>query len=133
MGQEKRAMVSGSWFSGTSHSRHDAVSIARPLSSHQGPSEEARHPSRLGSLEAHGPLPYTDRPAPVRYGMGLFAVGLATATRLALVPVVEGQFPFLTFFFALDFAAWFGGLGPSLVALAISLVTLPFLIGPQGT
>jgi PAS domain S-box-containing protein len=65
--------------------------------------------------------------------MTLFAVGLATVARLALMPVLGYQFPFLTFFLALVFAAWFGGLGPSMIALAISLVPVPYFLDPPGS
>ena len=58
---------------------------------------------------------------------------LATSARLALAPVMGSQFPLLTFFFALVFAAWFGGLGPSLLALGLSLVSIPLVLDPLGT
>src|SRR4051812_35531298 len=132
MGQEKQVMAAGSGFQGTPRSRHDAASITRPTSSQQVSSGSSRLPSHFTMQQAHDSSPYGDRPALARYGMGLFAVGVATAARLALATVVEGQFPFLTFFFALVFAAWFGGLGPSLLALAISLVTVPPLLDQQG-
>jgi PAS domain S-box-containing protein len=88
--------------------------------------------ARLFRREVRGPTPYSNRPASVRYGMAIVALGLAVASRLTLMPVAGDQFPFLTFFFALVFAAWFGGLGPALAGLGISLVTVPFLLEPAA-
>jgi hypothetical protein len=64
--------------------------------------------------------------------MAIVAVGVATAARLALLPLVGDEFPFLTYFFALVFAAWFGGLGPALAGMGISLVAVPFLLEPAS-
>ena len=65
--------------------------------------------------------------------MAVLTILLATSARLALAPVMGSQFPLLTFFFALVFAAWFGGLGPSLLALGLSLVSIPLVLDPLGT
>ena len=76
---------------------------------------------------------FADRSAFLRYCMAVLTILLATSARLALVPVMGSQFPLLTFFFALVFAAWFGGLGPSLLALGLSLVSIPLVLDPLGT
>ena len=76
---------------------------------------------------------FADRSAFLRYCMAVLTILLATSARLALVPVMGSQFPLLTVFFALVFAAWFGGLGPSLLALGLSLVSIPLVLDPLGT
>ena len=61
----------------------------------------------------------------LRYGMALLAVGLALLVQILLVPWFEASpdaSPFLTFFAAVMVAAWFGGLGPGLLATLISAV-----------
>jgi len=59
---------------------------------------------------------------------------IATAARLALDPLFGAKYPLATFFVALVFAAWHGGLGPSLVALGISVPAVGFLITePRGS
>ncbi|HEY8504245.1 MAG TPA: DUF4118 domain-containing protein, partial [Gemmataceae bacterium] len=75
-------------------------------------------------------------PSPVlRYGAAALAVVLATAARLWLTPGLgPEQLPFITYFPALVFAAWFGGLGPALLTVGLgSLAAAYFFIPPQGT
>ena len=76
---------------------------------------------------------FADRSAFLRYSVAVLAMIVAIAARFALAPVIGTQFPFLTFFVALVFAAWFGGLGPSLLALGMSLVSIPLLFNPLGS
>ncbi|WP_406699071.1 PAS domain S-box protein [Singulisphaera sp. Ch08] len=66
----------------------------------------------------------------LRYGGAFLAVILATATRLGLYPLLGGQFPLSTFFTALVFAAWYGGFGPSLLALTLCGLLISFFILP---
>src|SRR4051812_8857125 len=54
------------------------------------------------------------------YGLAALAVGAALGLKLALVPWVESDTPFLLFFAAVLVAAWFGGLGPGLFATALA-------------
>src|SRR4051794_37501217 len=115
MGEEKRVAASNSSFQANSPAPRGAASVTPSWRFERSAPGSSRLSAYFTMLEARDPSPYSDRPALARYGMGLFTVGAATAARLALAPVVEGQFPFLTFFFALVFAAWFGGLGPSLL------------------
>jgi PAS domain S-box-containing protein len=61
----------------------------------------------------------------LRYGVALLAVGLALLVQMLLIPWFETSpdaTPFLTFFAAVMVAAWFGGLGPGLLATAVSAV-----------
>ncbi len=54
-----------------------------------------------------------------RYAAALVAVVAATFARMWLDRALHGDLPFATYFAALAFAAWYGGLGPALVALAL--------------
>src|SRR3989449_5554954 len=56
-----------------------------------------------------------------RYAAALVAVVAATFARMWLDRVLHGDLPFATYFAALAFAAWYGGVGPALVALALGL------------
>src|SRR2546425_7747369 len=53
-----------------------------------------------------------------RYAAAVVAVVAATFARMWLERVLHGDLPFATYFAALAFAAWYGGVGPALVALA---------------
>src|SRR5262249_35779550 len=59
----------------------------------------------------------------LRYGSAVVSVALAAGARWLLDKPLGG-FPFVTFFIAVLFTAWYGGLGPSLVALVLG-----FLVG----
>jgi PAS domain S-box-containing protein len=60
-----------------------------------------------------------DRSASGRYAMAIAAVAGATAIRAAMSPIVgPTALPFMTYFPAVIFAAWRGGLGPGIVATA---------------
>src|SRR4051794_19945506 len=61
----------------------------------------------------------------LRYGSAILAIVLATVIRLVLDPITGGRHPVGVFFLAIVFAAWYGGFGPSLVALALSLAAIP--------
>jgi signal transduction histidine kinase len=58
--------------------------------------------------------------AALRYGLAIAAVAVVLGLKLALVPWVEHDTPFLLFFAAVLVASWFGGLGPGLLAVVIS-------------
>src|SRR5438270_5418804 len=63
----------------------------------------------------------------LRYGGAALAMIVAVAARLALNLLVGDQFPLAAYFLALVFVAWYGGLGPTLSALAVSLVAIPIV------
>jgi hypothetical protein len=75
------------------------------------------------------------RPVLLRYGVAVLAVGVALVLQLLLVPWFGGDpdaSPFIAFFAAVIVAAWFGGLGPGLVATALSALTSTyFFLSPQ--
>jgi signal transduction histidine kinase len=58
----------------------------------------------------------SDRPAWIRYGVALLCVGSATAMRFAADPVLHDAHQFSTFYIAVIISAWFGGVGPALLA-----------------
>ena len=61
---------------------------------------------------------------PVRYGVAVVAVALVLLLKLALDPLfVEHQSPFLMLAGAVMVAAWFGGLGPGLLATALGALS----------
>ncbi|HEV7517433.1 MAG TPA: PAS domain-containing protein [Thermoanaerobaculia bacterium] len=67
------------------------------------------------------------RPAAVRYGFALLAVAMAVAVRLPFHGLLHQAVPFLFFFPAIMASAWFGGLGPGLLATAVAAVLADFL------
>src|ERR1041385_277359 len=61
------------------------------------------------------------RPAWARYGVAIVSVALGCLAREALTPGIgPTTLPFIFFFPALAIAAWFGGLGPGLLAIVLS-------------
>ena len=79
-------------------------------------------------------MPKPPPPSPSRYGIAVASVLLAVAARWALHPLLGQRQPFVTFYIALIVSAWFGGLGPSLVALALgALSALAFFTPWSGS
>jgi len=67
-----------------------------------------------------------------RYGIAVLSVVIAAALRLALDPILGEAPPYLLFFFPVILAAWYGGLGPGLLATALSLLLGDYLfIAPR--
>ncbi|MEX0717668.1 MAG: PAS domain S-box protein [Planctomycetaceae bacterium] len=56
----------------------------------------------------------------LRYGVALAAVILAIVLPLPLSPVLDQRVSLITYFAAVMVAAWFGGLGPALLAMVLS-------------
>ena len=70
----------------------------------------------------------------LRYGSALAAAILATLLRMWLDPLLGDQAPFTTYFAAIMFVAWYAGLGPSLMAIAFSvLLGSYFFAMPRGS
>ena len=59
-----------------------------------------------------------------RYGFALILVLAATEVRLAFNPVLGVEAPHMPFNLAVIIAAWFGGRGPGLVAVALSALSV---------
>ena len=72
--------------------------------------------------------------SPLRYGIALLSVILATTIRLALNPLLGDRVPLIVFFVAIVFTAWYGGSGPALLALVLSWFSADyFLLQPHGS
>ena len=74
--------------------------------------------------------PFAPRPLEAdrwrRYGVAVAAVFVAACLRLILVSLLHQQYFYVTFFLALFVSAWYGGLGPGLLTLVLSLATVYF-------
>src|SRR5262245_16035051 len=64
----------------------------------------------------------------LRYGLAPLAVAIAFLARLALTPILGDASPYLLFVPAVLVAAGLGGLGPGLVATALSVLLGFFVI-----
>lgn len=70
----------------------------------------------------------------LRYSAALASIMLATVLRMWLDPVLGNRAPFSTYFVAIMFAAWYGGIGPSLVAMVLGALAVDyFFIEPRGS
>ncbi len=68
----------------------------------------------------------------IRYGTAIVATLLATLLRELLDPILEHRAPFSAYYAAVMFTAWYGGLGPSLLALVSGAVLADyFFIEPR--
>src|SRR5262249_34181991 len=74
-----------------------------------------------------------NRPSPLlRYGVVPLAVAAAMLLRWPLWPVLHGELAFLFLWPVVILCAWFGGLGPGLLATALSATASTyFLLEPQ--
>ena len=71
---------------------------------------------------------------PVRYGVAVVAVALALGLKLLIDPLVVQGTPFLLVFAAIMVSAWFGGLGPGVLATGFAaLITDYFFLYPVHT
>jgi PAS domain S-box-containing protein len=68
-----------------------------------------------------------------RYSLAVLAVLLAALLHVALDPVWGGRIPFVPFYPAVVFVAWFAGMGPGLLATVLSalLITRAWLVAPS--
>ena len=65
-------------------------------------------------------------PTALRYAYAVLSVALATAARSALGPHLGDHDPFSIYYAAIAFTAWLGGLGPSLLALALGGLSVAY-------
>ena len=65
-----------------------------------------------------------------RYAVAIAAVLAAACLRLIIVALLGQRFLFVTFFMALFVSAWYGGFGPSILALVLSLLVVFFAVPP---
>lgn len=74
------------------------------------------------------------RPLLVRYATAVGLVALAIVARRLLAPVLSDRQPFPTFYVSLTAAAWWGGLGPALLALVLGYLAADwFFVRPHYT
>src|ERR1044071_8201884 len=67
----------------------------------------------------------------ISYIAALISVGAATLVRIVLSRVIgPTAVPFITYFPAVVFSAWLGGLGPGIVSLAVGAVLADYLFLP---
>ncbi|HEX2742530.1 MAG TPA: PAS domain S-box protein [Rubrobacter sp.] len=68
----------------------------------------------------------------LRYGVAVLAVEVALVIKLLLDPLITQDTPFLLVFGAIMVSAWYGGLGPGLLATVVAgLVTDYFFLPPE--
>ncbi|MBI1918938.1 MAG: response regulator [Planctomycetes bacterium] len=72
------------------------------------------------------------RPAILSYGVAVVSVLAAALVRLALDDLLQDRVLFATFFVAVFFTVWYGGLGPSLLCLALGTLAAAFFVRPVG-
>ncbi len=66
------------------------------------------------------------------YALAVVMTLLALLTRSALDPALGDHFPYISFYIAVAVTAWFGGLGPSLTAMALGgLASQWYLVPPR--
>lgn len=71
------------------------------------------------------------RTARLTYAVAIFCVLVATLARMLLNPLVGMSFPFASYFLAVMFMAWYGGLGPSLLTLVLGLPAASYLLNME--
>jgi PAS domain S-box-containing protein len=71
-----------------------------------------------------------ERPLWLRYGAGIIFVGIALVVRAALDPFLGDAHPFPFFLGATAVAAWYGGLGPALMALVSGYLAADWFFTP---
>src|SRR5215217_5723480 len=73
-----------------------------------------------------------ERPVLIRYGVAVGATALALAVTLPAASLLE-RVVFVLFWPAVIGTAWFGGIGPAILASALSVLAADyFLMGPTG-
>jgi two-component system CheB/CheR fusion protein len=78
-------------------------------------------------------MPGAGRAAWIRYAIALAATALAIGLRFALDPWLRDAVPFITVFGGVIVAAWFGGVGPAILAAATGYLAADlFFIEPRG-
>lgn len=98
----------------------------------------ATHPLADGAALPHGEHPHIDWPyrrsAAKRYGVAVLAVIVACALRYVLYGDLSMRLAFTFFVPAAIVAAWYGGLGPGMLATVSGLlVGIFFVLSPRST
>ncbi|NKE72618.1 hybrid sensor histidine kinase/response regulator [Candidatus Manganitrophus noduliformans] len=79
------------------------------------------------SLTLNGKFTKPPRHPLLRYGVGVFSVALIFLLRLLINPFVTETTPFLLFLIAVMVSAWYGGMGPGLMATVLSTLISDFV------
>src|SRR5215208_4923536 len=66
----------------------------------------------------------------LRYGVAVLAVGVAFGLKLLLDPLIVQDVSFLLVFGAIMVSAWFGGLGPGLLATVVAGLVIDYFFLP---
>jgi K+-sensing histidine kinase KdpD len=66
----------------------------------------------------------------LRYGCAVVSIAIATWLRLLLDPLLGDQFPFPTLLLAVLLTAWYGGLRPALLAVALGTLCADYFLLP---
>lgn len=70
----------------------------------------------------------------IDYGVSLLSVVIATLIRIWLDPILGEGTPFATFTFSIMFAAWYSGMGPALLAMALGFISAAyFFVSPRNS
>ncbi len=70
----------------------------------------------------------------LRYGLAVIATVLASVLRKLLDPALENAAPFTAYFVAILVTAWYGGFGPSLLALVSGALLADYcFVQPRGS
>lgn len=72
----------------------------------------------------------TAKPAWLRYGVAVLAVAIVAAIRILGRPVLAEGIPWILSAPAIMVVAWYGGIGPGLVATALSALAVDYLLLP---
>lgn len=67
-----------------------------------------------------------------RYALAIAAALVASALRMALTPFLDHQYPYLTAFAAVAFAAWYCGFGPAMITMLMSAVNMWIWLHPEN-
>src|SRR5690242_21559222 len=75
-------------------------------------------------------MPERPRSLVRRYGVAVAAVAVALLLKALLSSVLNVDIPFLLFFATVALSAWYGGLGPGLLATALAALSIDYLLLP---
>src|ERR687883_522 len=97
-------------------------------------SQKRAHDTPPGTGEQRTWVPSIKHSLLLRYGIATLAVAAVILLKLLLDPLITEQSPFLLMAGAVMVGAWFGGLGPGVLATALAtLVADYFFLPPKGS
>jgi PAS domain S-box-containing protein len=68
---------------------------------------------------------------PSAYGLAILAIGGVTLLRLPLEPLLHSRAPYALYYLPILLVAWYGGVGPTTVAVALSLASAWAFVVPE--